>query len=131
MIQDDQFILQFENQSLDPAYFNHLGHLRLAWLYLKRYDFNTVLNKICTGIQQYAESLGAVEKFHYTISYAFIKIMEIRIEKLKEKTWEKFVQENSDLIESAQTVLYQYYSTEALNSSEAKKRLVEPNLKPF
>ena len=37
---DEDFIAAFESRTLDPQHFNHLGHVRLAWLYLQRHDFD-------------------------------------------------------------------------------------------
>ena len=43
-ISHQQFLEQFENQTLDPNYFDHRGHIRLAWLYLNDATFDQAHN---------------------------------------------------------------------------------------
>jgi hypothetical protein len=47
-LNDTEFLFQFENQTLDMRHFNHMGHLRLAWLYLSRYDVDTAVKLVCS-----------------------------------------------------------------------------------
>ena len=130
-ITDTEFLTQFENQTLSPVHFKHIGHLRLAWLYLNNNDVDTAVKLICSGIQAYAESLGASTKFHLTITDAIARIMAKRIEIMSEKTWDLFLSENSDLVEDALSVLYQYFSKELLFSEEARISLVQPDIRPL
>ncbi len=79
-LNDATFIAQFENQTLSSAHFNHIGHLRLAWLYLERYPLEQAISLVCGGIKAYAESLGASTKFHFTITNAIVRIMAMRMQ---------------------------------------------------
>jgi hypothetical protein len=128
-ISNQAFLTQFENQTLDRAYFNHLGHLRLAWLYLQVDDLETVVNKVCTGIKAYAISLGAKQKFNLTITDAIVRIMAQRIDAMPHKSWPLFLERNTDLIEDALSVLTLYFSKERLLSEEARISLLAPDLK--
>lgn len=128
-ISDAEFVKQFENQTLNPDYFSHLGHLRLAWLYLQRYDLETAITTISTGLQTYAESLEVYDKFHVTITDAIMRIISKRIEGMEEKTWQLFLEVNSDLVDDALSVLYQYFSKDRLLSDEARLSLIKPDLK--
>jgi hypothetical protein len=78
-LSDETFIAQFENHTLSADYFDHLGHLRIGWLYLNQYDTNSAIERACTGIETYAQSLGAGDKFHFTITDATMRIMAKRI----------------------------------------------------
>lgn len=131
VLSDGDFLAQFEAQTLDKVYFNHLGHLRLAWLYLQAHDTDTAVSQVCLGIQAYATSLGATDKFHMTITNAIVRIMAQRIDELTDKTWCAFLAENTDLVDDAQTVLAQYFSHSRLFSEEAQKTLLMPDRKPF
>lgn len=127
-LSDSDFIHQFEDCSLDPVYFDHKGHLRLAWLYLTRFEFEEALRKISGGIQAYAGSLGAHDKYHATITDAIVRIMANRISESGDQSWQDFVFAHPDLMEDALSVLGRYYSKDVLLSERARLEIVEPDL---
>ena len=130
-IDDNEFLTQFENQTLSPIHFRHVGHLRLAWLYLNSNDVETAVQLVCSGIQNYAGSLGATTKFHLTITDALVRIVAKRVDTMGEKRWELFLDENNDLVEDALSVLYQHFSKDLLFSEEARTSLVQPDIRPL
>ena len=129
-LDDATFLARFENQSLSPIHFNHVGHLRLAWLYLAKWSTDEAIARICTGIQAYATSLGAKDKFHCTVTVAIVQIMAVREAASETSSWQLFLAQNPDLVEDAIGVLTQYYSRELLFSDAARLALVEPDLQP-
>ncbi len=130
-LNDTDFLAQFENQTLNPKHFNHVGHLRLAWLYLNQYDVETAVQRSCSGIQTYATSLGATTKFHFTITDALVRIMAQRIAQMPVKQWTIFLNENSDLVDNAISVLTQHFSKDVLFSEQARQTVVQPDKRPF
>lgn len=130
-LDDDTFLQQFENQTLEAEYFNHIGHLRLAWLYLNRYSTAEANRHISKGIQAYINSLGISDKFHHTITGALVYIMAKRLQQAPYNSWTNFIQENRDLTVSALTVLSQYYSPALLFSDTAKAGFIDPDLQAF
>jgi len=130
-LDDESFLEQFENQTLDPSLFNRLGHLRLAWLYLHRYRLEKALALTCTGIKRYAEHHGAYDKFHLTISDALVRILDKRISRSRHSDWRRFLSENSDLLDDAIAVLNKHFSKPLLASDKAKHSLVAPDRKPL
>ena len=125
---DAEFIAQFENLSLDPSHFNHLGHIRLAYLYLDSLVFLEALVKVNQGIVAYATSLGHADKFHHTITDAIVRIIARRMDDKVSANWQEFVQQNGDLVADAYGVILQYYSQEALASTTAHDQVVAPDL---
>ena len=130
-LNDEEFLAQFEKQTLDKCHFNHLGHLRLAWLYLERYDVETAVQLVYSGIQVYATSLGASGKFHLTLTDALMRMMAQRRDMMLEKEWHLFLLENKDLVEDALAVLDKHFSRELLFSEQARNTLVLPDKKPL
>jgi hypothetical protein len=130
-LSDEEFITQFENQTLAPEHFDHCGHLRLAWLYLSRYDRQHAFLKISQGIQSYAASLGDTEKFAVTITDAMSKLVASRQLVTGNVDWLSFLRDNPDLVENSMGLLLQHYRSSTLFSDKARKSLVEPDLKPF
>jgi hypothetical protein len=74
------FLKTFENKELDPSSFDRLGHLRLAWLYLNNCKIEAAIDKVANGISDYATSLGATDKFQYTLTEAIVRGMANRLE---------------------------------------------------
>lgn len=130
-LNDQAFIEQFEALRLSATEFSHLGHLRIAWLYLRQYPQALAIEKTCSGIKTYAESLGAKDKFHLTITDALVRIMAIRMKEQAGEGWQAFADENPDLMSDALAVLAQYYSQAQLWSEPAQTCLVAPDLKPI
>lgn len=130
-LDDQTFIARFESQTLNPAHFTHVGHLRLAWLYLSRNDLDRALALVSSGIKAYAESQGAFEKFHLTITDALVRIIDCRMRAMKAKDWLSFLKENQDLVEDAQSILLEHFSRDSLFSDQARTSLVAPDRKPL
>lgn len=124
---DQDFIEQFEMCRLNPENFNHTGHIRLAWLYLHQYEQNIAIEKVCDGIQAYAQSLDAHDKFHKTITHSLVKIIALRIDHNEPASWRAFNQQNQDLVQDSISVLLQYYNRDTLFSEQARTELVEPD----
>ena len=132
-LSDKAFLAQFEQLTLAPAHMNHQGHIRLAWLYLSKHNIDQACRLTCQGINAYANSLGARDKFHYTITDALVRIMAVRLNASAESgtSWQHFITENQDLVENALAVLDQYYSPERLFSSQAKQTAIAPDRQTF
>ena len=130
-ITDEQFLEQFENQTLNPELFDHLGHLRLAWLYLNQHRLEIAIEKVTNGISTYASSLGASDKFQHTLTEAIVRIMANRFNSGNEDTFEAFLATNTDLVDDIWSVVNVHYSDERLNSDSARASFVSPDLLPI
>ncbi|OCQ23823.1 hypothetical protein A7985_07755 [Pseudoalteromonas luteoviolacea] len=130
-LDNSTFLTQFEDLSLDPVHFNHIGHLRIAFIYLNEYTEVEAIQRVCSGIKVYAESLGAKDKFNLTVTTTLLKIMASRMKSSKDKPWETFLANNQDLVLDAIGVLSQYITKEIMFSEDAKVTAIEPNLKPI
>jgi hypothetical protein len=128
-LSDKEFLMQFENKTLNHKHFNHIGHLRIAWLYLSNNTIDQALALTCVGISEYAESLGAKDKFNKTITTALVHIIYKRINNKAASghCWHDFINHNIDLIDNALSILYQHFSKELLFSESAKQEVVSPD----
>jgi pyridoxamine 5'-phosphate oxidase len=70
---DDDFLAAFEAGRLDT--FRHADHLRLAWTYLLRDGAPRALGQLLTGLQRFAAARGAPEKFHATLTRAWLDLL--------------------------------------------------------
>lgn len=131
ILSDEVFLAQFESQLLAKEYFNHIGHLRLAYLYLDKWDLPQAIDKTSDGIKAYAESLGVVDKFNTSITYAIVSVIHVRKQLACSTNWRNFVENNDDLARECLKVLGAYYSDGLLMTEEAKRHRIEPDKKPF
>jgi hypothetical protein len=74
MLPDDEFVRQFEDGTL--AEFPHASHVRLTIIYLMRYGRDDALDRVASGIQRFAGIKGAPEKFHVTMTRAWVDLIE-------------------------------------------------------
>lgn len=130
-LSDEIFVAQFEDCSLAPEDFNHLGHLRLGWLYLRRYPLAQAIEKVTGGIQRYAESLGATAKFQYTLTEAIVRIMAARMVGCSADGFDTFIAANPDLVDNMAGLVAAHYSPEVLYSERARNEFVCPDLAPL
>lgn len=130
-LSDDQFLRQFQDLSLPSEYFSHLGHIRMTWLYLQKYDLLSAEHLVSTGIQRYAEHLGAKTKFHCTITHAYVQIIATRMKQKQQQHWQHFIEENHDLTSDAKFLLSKHFSDKLLYSEKARMTLVAPDRIPF
>ena len=134
---DADFLQQFECCELDPKHFNHMGHLRLAVLYLNQYALSDAIDKVTSGIARYAASLGATDKFHHTLTVATVKIIWQRMQRQHQQNEQQksdfnaFLQLNKDLETDLKSVIALHYTDECLGSVVAKRQFVEPDLNAF
>jgi len=116
--------LAFEDGSLDPAAFGHRDHIGVAYEMLTHYDFFEALHRYATGIRALAERAGAPDKFHATITLAFISLIAERMSATGFSDAEAFVAANPDLC--APGVLAGWYSQGRLTSAVARRVALLP-----
>ena len=127
-LSDVEFLEEFENLTLKPEEFNHTAHIRIAWLYLSKYNLEDAILLTCKGIKCYAESLGAKEKYHATITCALVRIISLKKNLSRGQNFACFIDTNKNLVNNALKILKQYYSDELLFSEKARLTYVEPDI---
>ena len=128
---DSEFRLQFENCTLPPEGFDHRGHLRIAWIYLKQFPLEQAIEQLCNGISTYATSLGAKDKFHWTITEFTARLMIERLEERTAADFEQFIADNNDIAQDLLGLIANYYSEARLNGDKAKTQYVLPDRRPL
>ena len=126
-LDDDTYLDHFERRALGPEHFDHLGHLRMAWLHLNRYGLEEGNRRVCEGIRQLAAQFGAPQKYHRTLSEALMRIMARRMCDAGTQDFDGFLAANRDLVTDALAVLARHYSGERLHSPQARAAWVEPD----
>jgi hypothetical protein len=117
----------FESGTLDPAAFHHQDHVRLAWAHLQRYPLPVAIQRVCDGLRLLARRADKPERYHETITWAFLVLINERMEQGgRELAWEAFERRNPDLFRWSPSVLSAYYPPELLASDLARRVFVLP-----
>jgi hypothetical protein len=124
---DREFVAAFENGMLPAEMFHHADHIRLAWLYLSEHNYEAAERRFCDGLVRLAARFGVPEKFHLTITLAWLRAVHARIRTDGETSFDAWLVRHSALLD--RNFLLQHYSKERLESPEARAGWLEPDCK--
>ncbi len=125
---DEEFLAQLEACTLPEDRFHHADHLHAAWLYLTRFPAAEAIGRFSAALRSYATSLGKPDRYHETITWAYLLLVNERIRRAEPAvTWEYFVQSNADLFDWNHSVLLKYYQPETLSSPAAREVFLMPD----
>jgi hypothetical protein len=126
MMGDDEFLAALELCSLRECDFGHAAHVRAAYLYSRSTDFAAALARMRRAIRNYAASLGKADRYHETITVAFLALIRQRLyEHGDGGSWESFSQSNPDLL--GRDVLLRFYPRAQLESELARNTFLLPS----
>ena len=125
---DDELIAKFENCSLVDEAFHHADHVRVAFLYLRRYPALEALRLFSTALARFAAAKGKPALYHETITWAFLLLIRERMARgTPGQTWPEFVDSNRDLLSWKDNILKKYYRDETLASDLARNTFLLPD----
>ncbi|GAB2857673.1 hypothetical protein GCM10027277_27610 [Pseudoduganella ginsengisoli] len=127
---DDEFLCQFTACTLAPEHFNHVGHVRLGWILLRKFSPDDAVRQACAGIHRYASHLGAADKFHWTITEALLRLLLAGGAANRGQDWPAFLAANAPLLIDARARLALHYSPERLAGAAARTAFVQPDRAP-
>ena len=122
---DAEFVSAFEDCSLGESQFHHRDHIRLGWIYLREMPVLDALARYSVGLRRYAASHGKPDRYHETITFAFLLLIQER--RRRSETWPDFEEANSDLFRWNPSILSTYYRPETLASNEARQSFILPD----
>ncbi len=123
--QDTDFLARLEGGSLPPAEFDHRGHLRAGFLYLRRYDFPGACVAMKRAIQRFAAALGKSTLYHETVTVAYLALIAERLaEEPADLEFDDFLARYPEL--TSGDYLRRYYPAGELDSAEARATFVLP-----
>lgn len=123
---DEESIARFEDSSLEP--FHHRDHVRMAFLYVRRYPAPEALQRFSSSLARFAAAKGKPELYNETITWAFLLLIRERMVRAgHEQSWYEFAASNEDLLSWKDNVLKKYYSEGTLTSDLAKTTFLFPD----
>ena len=122
-LNDDEFLAAFHSCQLKTSEFRNADHFRLAWLHLHREPLETAVESVCAAIRNFASHYGASEKYHSTITMAWVRLLATH----REPTFEEFLATNADRLNAG--TLHRFWTPELLASDQARSQWVAPDLR--
>jgi hypothetical protein len=124
---DEEFVRAFESCELAGASFHHANHVRLTWIYVCRFGERDATERVLAGIRRFAAHNGSPEKFHFTQTCAWVRLIASRQRgSAGMKTFEEFLTAHLELLDA--NLLARYYSKSLLDSAAARAGWVEPDI---
>ena len=113
--------------------FRHRQHINLAFLAVQRYGMPEAVGKICTWIRHMAAYERAPQKYHHTVSRAWVEIVAHHVGTDPDSPdcgdFDLFAKRNPALLDKR--LLSRHYRSATLASGPARDGWVEPDLLPF
>ncbi|MGD0603282.1 MAG: hypothetical protein ABSA53_06745 [Streptosporangiaceae bacterium] len=110
--------------------FRHRQHINLAFLAVRRYGMPAATGKICTWIRQIAAYERAPQKYHHTVSRAWVEIVAHHLGADPEcADFDIFAARHPALLDKR--LLSQHYRSATLAAEAARHGWVEPDLRPL
>jgi hypothetical protein len=124
---DDELIQCFEAGAV-PEPFHHAEHVKLTWLYLRRYPVPEVLGRLSGGLKALASARGKPERYHETITWAYVFLLHERMARMdSDHDWKQFAEVHRDLLDWNNNILRAYYREETLRSDLGRKVFLLPD----
>ena len=108
--------------------FGHREHVHLTWLAVRRFGVRDAIVLVSDGIQRTARYAGAPQKYHATISRAWVELVGHHTAE-GEGDFPGFAAHHSALLDKR--LLTRFYRPATLASPQARTGWVEPDLAPF
>ncbi len=118
-LSEGDFLVAFENTTLSANDFDHTAHVRAAFLTIQSYGFTRAIPVFCDALKKLTVRFGAVEKYHETITIAFLVLINERLSETPDIGWAEFCAGHGDVF--SRHALDAYYTPEQLKSPNARR----------
>jgi hypothetical protein len=108
--------------------FGHREHVHVTWLAVRRFGMPAAIRMVCEGIKRTARYAGAPQKYHETVSRAWVELVGYHAVAAGE-SFDAFARRNPALLDKR--LLARHYAAATLASLPARTGWVEPDLAPF
>lgn len=109
--------------------FGHREHVHLTWLAVRRCGIPAAIDLVSDGIRRTARYAGAPQKYHATVSRAWVELVGYYAAESGDDEFAAFADRHPALLDKR--LLTRYYRPATLAAPRAKDGWVEPDLAPF
>jgi len=124
---DDELMQAFAAGIEPPGGLHHEQHVRAAWNFLRQSPLPVALQQFTAALRHFATANGAPQRYHETITTAYVLLINERLSDDRELPWEAFAARNQDLLTWRPSILERYYRPETLASDRARHTFVMPD----
>ena len=110
-------------------HFGHRQHVQLTWLAIRRRGQGRALQLIDGGIRRTARYAGTPQKYHATVSRAWVELVGHHVAEREFADFDAFAEHNPALLDKR--LLTRFYEPATLAATEARTGWVEPDRAPF
>jgi hypothetical protein len=126
---DEQFLAAFEAGQIANQSFHHRDHLRLAWLQIRRLGLERASETVAGGIQHFAAHHGKADRYHDTMTRFWLRAVAVGISRHPQLSFDQLLETEPHLLEK--DLPFRHWSRELMGTEEARRRWVEPDLRPI
>jgi hypothetical protein len=124
-----QFQALMQEVMADTDRFGHRQHVQLTWLAVRRVGADEAVDLVSTGIRETATYAGRPQKYHATVSRAWVELVAHHVQELPDAGFDEYVAHNPALLDKR--LLTRFYSSRTLASGPARTGWVDPDVAPF
>jgi hypothetical protein len=122
---DQEFLAQLKACTLPESEFHHVAHVRAGYLWLRVLPFFEATAAMRVTLQRYAQSLGKADRYHETVTIAFMALICARLDEAGDPgSWNAFARAHPDLLRK--DALLAFYSPGTLASPRARRCFLLP-----
>ncbi|MBL1097317.1 hypothetical protein [Streptomyces coffeae] len=110
-------------------HFGHRQHIHLTWLAVRRFGTGAAVGLVSDGIRHTARYAGAPQKYHATVSRAWVELVGHHTATTRTADFDTFAERNPALLDKR--LLTRFYRPATLAAPSARTGWVEPDLTPF
>jgi hypothetical protein len=109
--------------------FGHRQHVQLTWLAVRGHGAAEAIDLVSDGIRQTTHYAGKPQKYHATISRAWVELVGHHASASDAADFDTFAEQNAALLDKR--LLTRFYRASTLAGTAARTGWVEPDLAPF
>jgi hypothetical protein len=133
-VDDDAFLKEFETGTWPLADWHHKQHIKVAYLYLRRYGFDEAMDRLRDRIKAYNATHNLPDLptsgYHETMTGAWLRLVYFTLcDRGPADTADAFYEANPQLWQKA--VLRFFYTPERFMSRQAKIEYLEADVTPL
>lgn len=124
----EEVVRRFESCDYEPEEFFHTRHLTVAAWYFSHLDTKAAEECMRAGLRRFIRHHGK-NGYHVTITEFWLRLVNKTLQEIEPEV--DFVARVNQVVDclNHKSLIYEYYSREQLDTSEAKAAWIEPELK--
>ncbi|HKP71922.1 MAG TPA: hypothetical protein VJT82_03225 [Pyrinomonadaceae bacterium] len=128
----ERLVAGFESCAVPPAEFDHRAHLTVAlWYVSQSPDEAAAADRMRAGLHRYTKHNNAEAVYNETVTLFWLKLVRHFLDNADAER--SLAEHTYNLCETYadSKLVFEYYSREIVQTPEAKRSWVEPDLKPL